>query len=239
MWEINLERFNEVNDKYVVVINEIKAKISTLENQKQTMQAEWNELLLLEIEGEKHANIDTFQKKLASVINELNVQTSLLKTAEGRKRTALIELMPTIESARNEYHNDVYNEVIAMSDTLKRRRCDYLLACRDVNSVKAKGNEIEGQFNDCIRKAYGYVGDTCGYSKPRRKEYPAVNLHSDHKSIDEPCAPRTQETLVALNTGKLPLFVIWYEFTGELVSEIEARKLLAERKKKEETNNGK
>lgn len=239
MWEIQHVRFNEVNDKYMMVINEIKTKIASLENQKQSMQEEWNTLLLLEVEGEKHANFDTFQKKLASITNDLNIQKSLLRTAEVRKHTALIDLMPLIEQGRNEFHNDVYEEVNDGTENLKRKRCDYLLACKEVSEIKAKGNAVEKEFNDCIRKAYGYVGDGNGYSKPRRKEYPIVNLHSDYVAVDEHVAPNSQETIKALN-GTLPLFVEWYALTGDLVTEREARTLLNERKKqeKEEKQNG-
>ena len=233
-WDLQYTIFFETYDKYSLVITEIKAKIAALESQKQAMQEEWNDLLLSEIEGEKHANIDTFQKKIAGVTNELDIQKSLLRTAEGRKSTTLTDLMPLMAQERNGYHNDVYNEVDGMSDNLKRKRCEFLLACAEISEVKAKGNIVEGQFDDCIRKAFGYVGDSNGYSKPRRKTYPMVNLHGTYGEVSEHLAPNTNESLQALN-GKLPLFVIWYLVSGgELVTEREARRLLAERKKKEE-----
>ncbi|TGE32860.1 hypothetical protein [Desulfosporosinus sp. Sb-LF] len=231
-FEIVSKRFANLNEQGTSTINNLQATLRALEVQLSELKVEWQRMLIREIEGEK-VNLKKCQTRMREVESEISVTKELLATAEYHNKNQLAELIFELEIARNNAHKDICNEVTTKSDNLKRKRCEFLLAAKEIGEIQARGGELERKFLNAVRLAYGSEQHAT-YKPSRKVGYPIVNLYSDNEGVFSHVAPNTYEVMDALNFGKVPFFVIWYGLYKELLSENEARKRLEEIKRLKE-----
>lgn len=180
-------RLRSLNEEYAKMITDEALGRDVTEKQLSTKQAE----------------IDRVQK-------ELQIVEERLVAIRAAKRERLAEFLPQLEAEYREIMDKKEAEYREKLKEMRKWKADYLLNIRSLGRMRQEMYKIQEEFKFLASHA------TDKYER-FRPHVEAVNLFSDYSGKDKRNAVAEDEVIDAFNYGTVPLWVKYYELTGEIV----------------------
>jgi hypothetical protein len=215
---MSLEKFIELESEFAQNYQALVAERDNLNKQLQDVRREHNVALERDVmEGTKATKtaVDKAKQAVQDVQNALNDVEQRIVILQRLTNERLQALFPAVEQELKQELTDVREAILDESEAMKRLRAEVILQAKRLYDI--------GQVARDKYYTVQQVANRLGVKLGVRFELPAVPLTAMNEGISQPLMPLEHEVRDAYLNGKLAFWVRWYEQTGEIIHDEEAR----------------
>lgn len=225
-----MQKFLEEKRRLENVVAELQAEKINLVSKRNTLENEYNDTL-----GDVNASQTEISRKktaLAKVEQSLADIDARIHAIQANIPKVLAELMPSVKEGHAREAQKTLLEYQEGVTEMRRLKAIILLHIRDMAKQAGRMRSLNATLNEAAK-----VANAPEYKM--RNETPTPNLFSTYNGSDKPLAPLESEILEAFHSGRLPIWVKYFEETGEvLFSDSQARERLKKLRMKDENQGG-